>query len=240
MSSTQNIINIQVAFLAGSNVVSVAVGPSIGPLLLLPPNDPNDPAISPLQTSVYVRPSSEAEPWMDILDFDLDASAHSMATHQTKISYLFEQIVDGGHQDTRGFIDGTFCDIDEECQNLCVSGVCHHGMDGSSCTWDGDCVNSHCDWSFTCQAKVGLGGSCAEHETCDSGYCGYSFTCSDMKPNGDGCQSDDQCDSGRCTWGFICEAKLPSGAPCGAVHHNDGDCESGQCSYSWSGGWRCE
>jgi len=122
--------------------------------------------------------------------------------------------------DVSGYIPGTKCTGDEDCQFECIDGVCApEGADllpdGSTCAENDDCASGDCSG---CIMNIG-GDWCCTGSDSDHG----------ATPNGSACQQDSNCVSDRCTWDYICEDKLEDGAGC----HNDGDCVSGKCNWSW-------
>jgi len=123
--------------------------------------------------------------------------------------------------DVSGYIPGTQCTGDEECQFECIDNVCaQEGADllpdGAMCAEHNDCASGDCSG---CVMNIG-GDWCCTGSDSDSG----------ATPNGGECQQDGNCVSDRCTWDYICAAKLEAGARC----QNNGDCVSGTCNWSYT------
>jgi len=157
---------------------------------------------------------------------DVNWGAHSMI-----LPKMYDMLEHGSFPlDVNGYVPGTSCLGDAECRFKCLNEVCASEdasllPDGASCAAHDDCVSDSCSG-----CHLNLGGDWC----CVGGDSNHGLT-----PNGGSCGQPSNCQSDRCTWNYTCEAKLENGASCGAIHMNDNDCASGECSYSWSDGWKC-
>lgn len=157
---------------------------------------------------------------------DLNWGVHSMYYNK-----MYAMLEHGSFPlDVNGYVPGTSCTGDAECRFKCLNEVCASEdasllPDGAPCAAHDDCVSDSCS---------GCGLNFGGDWCCIGGDSNHELT-----PNGGSCGQSSNCQSDRCTWNYTCEAKLANGASCGAIHMNDGDCASGNCSYSWSNGWKC-
>ena len=125
--------------------------------------------------------------------------------HVMYLQKLYKMLEDGPFPlDTSGYVAGTPCLGDAECQLTCLEEVCasaEKGAHGASCFRDSDCQSNRCNWDIE------------------------GFKCLDRLENGEGCvPGADQCKSGKCSWvfswsgvGFKCAASAATGADGGKV-----------------------
>jgi len=159
----------------------------------------------------------------------LRPKSFSIGAHTMYLPKMYDMLENGSFPlDAEGYVPGTPCTGDAECHFMCINDVCaseEAGLvpDGGACAAHDDCVSGSCSGCLLSDGDWCCTGGDSDHGS---------------TPNGDPCERDINCASDRCTWNYTCEAKLENGASCGAMGMNDGDCASGECSYSW-GGWKC-
>lgn len=175
-------------------------GPQIGSSIHLPPNNEGTVEPVPYSTNVFYRASSQAYLYMDRSNLDISNdkgtelfSAHFLAIYLSKLLFLEQSGPDPIPVD--GYIDGTQCQADFECQSFASSDD------------DGGCIRNVC---ATEKKQTSIGDFCEEGKDCQTGRCdstwtGLSKQCYKKKSNGSPCNEDMDCASGRCTWYFICQ-----------------------------------
>jgi len=222
----------------------LVVGEQIGASIHLPPDIPNptneeDPMSTPVTFSQdqydvayfskdQIALEEEYGPDADHLKF---RNSVNFGVHIMYLPKMYDILKYGSFPlDMDGYVPGTPCTGDAECHFKCLNEVCASEdanllPDGASCAAHDDCASGSCSG---CHLNFG-GDWC-----CVGGDSDHELTL-----NGGSCRQDSNCQSDRCTWDYTCEAKLENGASCGAIRMNDGDCASGNCSYSLGNGWMC-
>jgi hypothetical protein len=131
----------------------------------------------------------------------------------------------------------SLCYADDDCVfGRCAGQRCTAGLEGETCTSNGNCASGFCRTTGTAMAGVELVGSCVSGERgggcTDDSDCGDDLHCTGTVCFTDGvgenCERDDQCASSTCI-GSRCRGGEP-GSQC----EDDGDCVSGVCA-----GFRC-
>lgn len=230
-----------------SNIVPIArqvLGEQIGASIHLPPDIPNptneeNPMATPITFShdqhnlaYFSKDQIKLEETYGPSTSDLSmGNSVNFGVHIMYLPKMHRMLEHGSFPlDVTGYVPGTPCTGDAECQFMCIDNVCAADgaalhPDGAACVAHDDCESGDCSG---CLLNVGSDWCCT------AGDADHGAT-----PNGEACRQDGNCQSDRCTWDYICEDKLENGASCSAMHMNDGDCASGACSYSRNDGWRC-
>lgn len=153
------------------------VGFHAGGYIVLPPGDQDGDLINPMQESVaYFSPEF---PDMNIGLKNMDikdgsgstGSSHATAGYRDKIDILLASLEDGEDMDVYGWINGTRCLVDEECNIFntanaggCVGAVCSGGATGDVCKDDTQCESGRCEadgFLDTIATFVGGTGKCS-------------------------------------------------------------------------------
>lgn len=160
------------------------VGSHVGLSIILPPNSEGYYTPDPLSASVVCRSTSETDHYVGALDLDIlpgnsrAFSAHKTQSYVSKIIFLIGNGEDPIYVD--GFIVGTQCQVDFECQEAnrpCFRNICGGTLvsNGERCGSDNECESGKCSvsWSLNieCQNKARGGSVCFADDDCESGNC---------------------------------------------------------------------
>jgi len=179
-------------------VARVFLGEQIGASIHLPPDIPNptvmeDPMATPISFSqdqydvaYFSKEQIDVEETYGPSPGDLDMlNGVNLGVHIMYLPKLDRLLKHGSFPlDVTGYVPGTPCTGDAECQFMCISRVCalegaRRLPDGTVCEQDSDCESDRCTWGYTCDAKLENGAPCGafylNDGDCASGACSFSW-----------------------------------------------------------------
>jgi len=179
-------------------VARVFLGEQIGASIHLPPDIPNptvmeDPMATPISFSqdqydvaYFSKEQIDLEETYGPSPGDLDMlNGVNLGVHIMYLPKMDRLWKNGSFPlDVTGYVPGTPCTGDAECQFMCISRVCalegaRRLPDGTVCEQDSDCESDRCTWGYTCDAKLENGAPCGafylNDGDCASGACSFSW-----------------------------------------------------------------
>jgi Lipase (class 3) len=197
-----------------NNIPNTVRAYHIGEVIHLPPSDHQKVKSSipnPEQSNVVYRSSDDVS-YIKQSYFDYQFTSHQSITYTKKLQYIVDSLSsDTDEITTNGYIGGTQCRLEFDCQGDCVDYTC------TSSAGDGENENDNNNNGDNNEEEEDndndstneSDGKCNDNTDCTSGRCDYTWTgqkqCKVLLERGKFCTEDTDCQSNDCSWSWTCE-----------------------------------